>query len=176
MKIIKKIWKFIKIILVLGFLLVEQLFWEKFAKPFYEALALHHFVDDFRVWVSNVQNKYFLLVLFIIPFILMEVCSTYGLILMGAGHVEFGAFLYSLKLVLTFPVVIIFNVGKDILTEFFIIRYVYGSILRFKRSRTFRGVKRTVTEVYEEVGNLFGTSGTLFGLRPIYNTLRRKQG
>ena len=62
--------------------------------------------------------------------------------------------IYVLKALMSILMVIIFNIGKKQLTEFWIIKYTYGMILNFKKSSTFRSVKSYVSKVKQEF-NIF---------------------
>lgn len=147
----KKLIKYFQIIAVVGFIIVEELGWKKIGEPVYNSIKQLKVMEHFKRWVSTVENRYLVLIIFMKPFILMEVFSAFGLIAFGSGHLIAGVLLYSIKFALTVPVVVIFNTAKDTLVSFFIIRYTYGIILNFKRSDVFRGTKSRIKEIKENL-------------------------
>lgn len=176
--IIRTIIKYVKVLFVVGFILVEWLGWEKIGQPCYEMIKSWGIMDKFRVWVSTVTHRYLLLMIFLMMFGMMELMSSVGIILIGSGSVVLGSILYVGKLLFTIPVVITFNVAKDTLTSFWVIKYTYGMILNFKRSKTYRGVKHTLFDMKKRIATInvqvFGEQESVKWFRPMYNTLRKK--
>jgi len=139
---LKKSITLIKYALVFLFIIFEELAWNKLGKPAYEEVKSLKVMDRFKDWVSKIEHRLALLALFLTPFILMEVSAILATKAFVMGALYWGLALYSLKIIMTVPVVIIFTTGKDVLVSFFVIRYSYGAILKFKRSDAFRGAKR----------------------------------
>ena len=140
---------YIKVFLVVGFIIFEELAWKRLGQPAYEAIKPLKVMDKFKDWIADIDHRYMLLAIFFIPFILMEVSSIFaGKALLG-GAIITGIGLYTIKLLLTAPVVIIFNSGKKILVSFWVVKYGYGTILNLKRSNTFRSVKKFTVKLTE---------------------------
>lgn len=140
-KLLTQISHYIKIILVLLFIIIEDLTWNKIGEPVYRRIKALQIMQKFRTWVLNVKHRYALLAIFLSVFLLMEITSTLGLILVGTGAIYTGVLLYSAKIFLTVPAVVIFNTGKKTLLTFWIIRFVFSLIIHMKRSRVFRLAK-----------------------------------
>lgn len=146
----ERVLHYIKILFVVGFIIVEELAWKKVGLPVYNSVASLKIMDRFKSWISEVENRATLVIIFLLPFVLMEISSIYALKLIATGAVFTGIGLYMFKLLLTIPVVIIFNSGKSILVKFWPIRFGFGSILKLKRSKTFRRVKQYTSKLKEE--------------------------
>ncbi len=148
---IDKIVHYVKILFVVLFIIFEEIAWKRIGEPAYRAIRSLKIMNRFKLWIADISHRYILLGVFIIPFVLMEVSSIYAGAALFSGSIIMGLGLYAIKLLLTAPVVIIFNAGKEILVSFWIIKYGYGTILRFKRSKTFRGVKKFTAKLKVEL-------------------------
>lgn len=100
----------------------------------------------FKYYLIYQDNRYVLLTIFLLPFVLMEGFSILGVFLIGKGMIVAGITIYLFKLLITIPVVIIFNSAKKKLLTFFLIKFVYFYILKFKRSKTFRMIKSKIRD------------------------------
>lgn len=128
-------------ILILGFILIEEYAWNKAFKLVYLKVKDLKLMIKFKYYLIYQDNRYVLLTIFLLPFVLMEGFSILGVFLIGKGMIAAGIIIYLFKLLITIPVVIIFNSAKKKLVSFFIIKFGYFYILKFKRSKIFRNVK-----------------------------------
>jgi len=140
---------YIKIFLVVVFIIFEELAWKRLGQPAYEAIKSLKVMDKFKDWIADIDHRYMLLAIFLVPFMLMEVSSIFAGKALFSGAIVTGIGLYTIKLLLTAPVVIIFNSGKKILVSFWVVKYGYGTILNLKRSNTFRSVKKYTVKITE---------------------------
>lgn len=177
----RQVGHYIKVILVLGFYLVEVIAWKKIGEPVYRRVESLKIMDRFKAWVTSVEHRYALLAIFLSVFILMEITSTYGLILIGTGALFTGIGLYTMKLFLTVPAVIVFKAGKKPLLSFWVIKFVYGLIIRLKRSTIFRNIKKQVAKLRDasiqfkdEYLNGDGSVGFFDSIKTIYNDIKSK--
>lgn len=159
-KFLKKAIYAIKVILVVCFILVEEIVWNKIGEPAYNIVKSLAIMDKFKIWVSDIEHRYLLLFIFLTPFIMMEVLSLVAVKAFAVGAFGLGVTLYVFKIILTVPVAIIFNSAKKTLVSFWIIKYGYGMLLRFKRSKVFRNVKSYLRELKADVRMFF--KGILF--------------
>jgi hypothetical protein len=128
------------------FFVIEELFWELTFKKFFAWLEIFSFMEKLKVKIVNL-DKYYILVLFLTPFILMEVLGVISLIAFSYS-IFLGFFLYISKLLLFIPVKFIFNVANEKLLdiEWFKIRYEnMSSILIWIK----------ITQSYVKVHNMF---------------------
>jgi hypothetical protein len=146
-----KVVKYLKVLGVVLFIIFEEIVWNKIGKSAYLAVKSLKIMDRFKVWVSEFDNRFALLAIFLAPFIGMEILSLFAVKALATGAIVTGVGLYVFKALLTAPVVIIFNTAKPQLTSFLPIRYGYGCILNLKRSNTFRSVKVYIGKVKVEL-------------------------
>lgn len=142
---------YIKVFIVVIFIVFEEIAWKRLGEPAYNAIKSLKIMDRFKEWIADIDHRYKLLVVFLIPFVLMEISSIYAGSELVSGSIFKGLGLYSTKLMLTAPVVIIFNYGKKILVSFWVIKYGYGAVLNLKRSKTFRSVKIFIGTLKESI-------------------------
>jgi len=145
-----KVLYYIKLVFVILFIIVEDIAWTRLGEPIYNNVKSLKVMDRFKLWINDIKHRYLLLGIFIIPFIFMETSSIYAGKALVNGAIFSGIGLYSFKLLLTAPVVIIFNAGKDILVSFWIIKWPYGLILNMKRSKIWKSVKTFSTNAKTE--------------------------
>ena len=178
MKYLMNIAKYIKVFLVLSFIIFEEIVWNKIGKPAYESVKSLKIMYRFKEWVSQVENRYTILIIFLTPFVLMEVFSIMAIKAFATGAIITGIGLYVFKIVLTAPVVIIFNSAKPELVSFPPIRFGYDSILKLKRSVTFRSVKKYIKSLKVEVRKfkkeyLDGDVSFLDELKKMYQDIKK---
>lgn len=148
---LNKVGHFLKIILVIGFIVFEEIAWKRIGEPAYRIVSSLKIMDRFKAWIADIDHRYALLGVFIVPFLLMEGSSLLAFKAWGTGALFTGIGFYTIKLLMTAPVVIIFNAGKSRLVSFWIIKYSFGAILNFKRTQTFRSVKRWTKKLKEDL-------------------------
>ena len=142
-----KLFYYIKVFLVLGFIVVEELAWNKVGLPVYNYVKSFRIMGRFKKWIENdVENRYLLLMIFINPLVYSEVFSFMAIAVFANGGILLGTILYALKLLMTIPLVIIFKAGKKQLLTFFTVKWGYVLILKFKRAKVFRYTKKLVRE------------------------------
>lgn len=148
---VDKVVKYLKVLAVVLFILVEEIAWNKIGRPAYIKVKSLKIMKRFKAWIADVKNRWALLAVFIAPFLLMEISSLYAVKAIATGAIITGIGLYTIKILLTAPVVIIFSIAKNELVTFYPIRYGYGAILNFKRSQTFRNVKAYIAKLKIEL-------------------------
>ena len=171
--------KYLKIGGVLLFIIFEEIAWNRIGRPAYIKVKSLKIMTRFEYWVTDFENRYVLLLIFIVPFIMMEIMSVLALKALASGAIVICLGLYAIKIFLTVPVVIIFNVSKQQLVSFYPIRYIFGMILNFKRSYTFRSVKKYIKILkveFETFKNdyLDGDETNLLDeIKKIYNNIKK---
>jgi hypothetical protein len=141
----------ISYLVVLLFIVFEELLWKRIGKPVYVKIKSLKIMVRFEKWVKDVNNRYVLLAVFLAPFVLMEIVGTLGLMAIGSGAIITGLGFYVIKGLLTIPVVSIFNTGKKELVQFQLIRQGYYIVIWFKRDRTYRKAKRAINVILKNL-------------------------
>ncbi len=112
------------------YLLLEYLFWDTLLKPLYSEFKSLQFYQSFLAWIK-IQNKYFILFIFILFFVISELMGVYALALLAKGLVGFFVVLYIVKFI---PVAIAFAVldnSKEQLLSINWFRYIYNLTIDF---------------------------------------------
>jgi hypothetical protein len=141
---IKKLLYLIQYILVLIFYILEFVIWKRIGLPIYDAIKSFRFMQLFKEWVSNLEHRYFVLYIFLLPFVLSEYISLIALKEFSNGFLLNAISLYVFKILLTIPVSIIFSASKKILLSFSVIKIVYILIIKIRKSQIFKTVKKKV--------------------------------
>jgi hypothetical protein len=144
---IKKFIKFITILFILAFIIIEEYFWNLIFKKIYLHIKKLNFLLKFKSFIKNINNRFLVLFIFIIPFILMELFGILAGKALLNGLLFTAIYLYSIKISLTIPVVIIFNSQKENLLSFKIIYLFYFWIVLFKRSKIYREIKERIKRI-----------------------------
>lgn len=131
-------------LLILFYIILEEYIWNRIFKYIYLKIKSFNLLARFNSFIKSINNRYLILLIFILPFVFMEVFATLGLIMAAKGLVVLGTFLYILKLFLTVPVVIIFNSAKKKLLSFYIMKISYYGLIKIKRNKIFRNIKRKI--------------------------------
>ena len=153
-EIIKKLFSPILYILIGGFILLEEYIWNKIFKSIYLKVKSLNIIFNFKKYLLREDCRYILLFIFMIPFISMELLSLLALNLIANGLVVIGLLTYLSKIILTIPVVIVFNSAKKKLLSFRVIYVVYSFIIKLKRSYIYINIKKFSKKVKLEISVL----------------------
>jgi len=175
-----RIFKYLKILGVVLFIIFEDIIWRKLAKPLYEKIKSFKVMDVFAEWVNDVEHRYALLFIFILPVFFDILLSYLFGVAMANAMILTAIGIYVLKAVASVMMFLIFKIGKKKLTSFYIIRVAYYYILKIKASSIFRNTRKYLSEVKNELRMLKeylfpGNSSLLKDLKSIYiNIIRLK--
>ncbi len=127
-KIIKKLYRLLLYTLLFTYYLIEEIVWNNFAKPIYRYIKYLRIFEAFDRFLSK-QNRYVVLIFFILPFVIGEVFGILSPVVLVAGFPIFAIVLYILKLLIASLAFWVFNNHKDTLLSFNIINYLYQKIM-----------------------------------------------
>ena len=151
-KLFNKIITLIQSILILIYMVFEELVWERFAKP------LYRYVKHLRLFlrleiILKSANRYIILFLFLLPFIVGELLGAVSAVLAVKGLVVLAIALYIFKLLIATFAFWLFNIQKEKLLSFTIVNYSYQKIMQFatwiKTTAVFISVKEKITTIKE---------------------------
>jgi len=156
---IKKIISFFQAILIIIYILLEEIVWDNFAKPIYRYLKHLNLFKKLES-LLNKQNRYIILILFLLPFILGELLGLFSAFFALKGMVIVAALVYIFKLLIASFSFWLFNVQKEKLLSFKVINYSYTKILKFtnwiKNTEIFIAVKEKIIYVKHYLKALAG--------------------
>jgi len=173
-----KIFKYLKILGVVLFIIFEEVLWNNVAVPIYNNIVSLRITHRFREYITSIEKKYLLLLIFITPVFVDIILSVMFTSAMAHGLLFAAIGIYIIKALVSIIMIIIFQIGKKQLTEFYLIRYSYGLILKLRRSKTFRRVKIYSTKIKNElnkfkVNYINGDSEITKEINSIYDNLKK---
>ncbi len=129
-QLLNKLLFIFKSILIVIYIILEELIWERFAEPIYD------YIKELRVFkrlelLLRGRNRYIVLILFLFPFIVGELLGLYSAVVALKGYILFSVLLYIFKLIVISFSFWLFNIEKDKILSFILINYSYKKILTF---------------------------------------------
>ncbi len=135
-----KLLKFIEIILILCYLIIEEVLWVRIGLPIYRQLHKIQLLQHFEEYAEKKMNPWLLFILFLVPFVLMEIIGLISGKMFISGHFIWGILLYIGKGLFTPLVVFIFNAGKSKLLTFKIVKWSYHFILWLQQTVLYQSI------------------------------------
>jgi len=111
------------LILALLFFILEEIIW-KITKKIYKKIENNIFFDYIAILIPNL-DRYLILLLFIVPFLLSESLSIFALNLFSDGKVKLGILVTILRIPVAFLSLVIFKSGKEELLTFILLKKIY---------------------------------------------------
>jgi hypothetical protein len=124
--------------LVIFFILFEEILWRRIAKPIFDEVKELEISKKAKIKLISIQNKYIILVLFLIPLIVMETFAYGAGLALINGYILLFLILYFFKGLAMLPMLFVFDIKKEILLEFSLIKKSYDFLLWFLDSKPFR--------------------------------------
>jgi len=124
-----KIISLFQLILVIIYILFEELIWEGIARPIYvfiHSLKILHKLEE----TLHAVNAYVILVVFIVLLGLVEALGIYAGILFVSGHVLLGISLYITKIPIAAFTFWMFRITEDKLMQFVWFKWIYDWIMK----------------------------------------------
>lgn len=118
----------IQLILVLIFIIFEEIIWEGVAKPIYELI---HSLKILQIIEQKIEqiNAYIILVVFILLLVTVETFGVYAGMLFVSGHILLGLALYISKIPIAAFTFWLFRVSEDKLMQFDWFKWLYEKIM-----------------------------------------------
>jgi len=124
-----KVISLLQLILVLIYILFEELIWEGIARPIYEfihSLKILHKVEE----TLHAVNAYVILVIFVVLLGLVEALGIYAGILFISGQILLGLSLYITKIPIAAFTFWVFRITEDKLMQFGWFKWIYEWIMK----------------------------------------------
>ncbi len=125
-----KILILLQFLLVLTFILFEELIWEGIAKPLYTFVHSLKVLQKVEVWLHGV-NASVILVIFVLMLVSVELLGIYAGVLFVSGQILLGIMLYISKIPIAAFTFWMFRVTEDKLMRFGWFKWIYGKIMAF---------------------------------------------
>ena len=119
----------LQLILVIIFIIFEELIWEGIAKPIYNAIHSLNVLQKIEYKLKN-TNPSIVLFIFMLLLVLVEAAGIYAGILFVSGQVFLGLVLYISKIPIAAFTFWLFRVTEDKLMHFVWFKYIYEKIMQ----------------------------------------------
>ena len=119
----------LQFVVVLVYIIFEELIWESISRPIYEFIHSLRILQRVEVLLHSV-NAYAILVLFVAMFASVESLGIYAGLLFVSGKVWHGLVLYFTKIPVAAFTFWMFRVTEDKLMQFGWFRWLYGLVMR----------------------------------------------
>jgi len=123
-----KLISLLQLILVIIYILFEELIWEGIAKPIYEAIHSLKVLQKVETKLQHV-NPSIILVIFVLLLVVVETFGIYAGILFMSGHMLLGLGLYLSKIPIAAFTFWLFRVTEDKLMTFSWFKWLYAKLM-----------------------------------------------
>jgi len=165
-KIFRKFVALIQYVLVLIYILFEELVWEGIAEPIYDYLAQLRILQRLERLIRRV-NRYLLLVIFVALFGAVELAGITAGVLVIQGKGAYGVALYAMKVPIAAFTFWLFKISKNKLLSFAWFRWSYEKLLAFmawlKALPIYRDTMHKLHRLKERLGILVKKLRALWG-------------
>jgi hypothetical protein len=119
----------LQLILVIIYIVFEELIWEGIAKPIYEAIHALKILQKIEAKLESV-NPSVILLIFVILLVIVEAAGIYAGMLFVSGQVVIGLVLYLSKIPIAAFTFWLFRVTEDKLMKFGWFKWMYDRIMK----------------------------------------------
>jgi len=123
-----KLISLLQLILVIIFIIFEELIWEGIAKPIYEAIHSLKILQKIEAKLQHI-NAYVILVIFVVLLATVETFGIYAGMLFVSGQVLLGLALYISKIPIAAFTFWLFRVTEDKLMQFGWFKWLYEKMM-----------------------------------------------
>ena len=165
LKIFNKLLHYLLTIIIVGYIIFEDLVWERFAQPIIRFFSRLKLLQKLNTFLQGVNNK-LILVLFITLFIIVELQGLYAASLFVQGKLIHGVLVYAGKVPITAFTFWLFRNVKPKLMEFiwFERAYIYITMLieKITHSQTYIDIKKKTATIKLYIKNKLSNSKSSF--------------
>lgn len=146
--------KTIESILVIGYIVFEELIWNTFALPIFEYLKRLAILDALKQTFLN-MNRYLLVSVFIFILVLTEYMGVLSLLMIAQQHVMLGVLTYGLKIPIATFTFWLFELTKPQLLTFNWLKIAYETIIKWidllTHSAIYQAVKARIKTIKQNL-------------------------
>ena len=187
--LIRKFIFLIQFLLVVIFIIFEELIWESIAIPIYNYLHSLKILKKLEYLIKNKINRYILLSIFVAIFLIVEIAGIIAGVLIVGGYPLIGVTIYITKIPIAGFTFWLFNVGRDKLMTFKWFAISYKKILKFvewiKMTQVYQSTLKMWKRLKEYLRNLkdkviregeqSSDNSFIKGLRRVYRVLKKRK-
>ena len=170
----------LQLLLVITYIIFEELIWEGIAKPIYEAIHALKILQKVEAKLESV-NPSVILVIFVVLFVIVEAFGIYAGMLFVSGQVLLGLALYISKIPIAAFTFWLFRVTEDKLMQFGWFKWLYDWIMKaidwLKACEMYKKTIERLVQVKMSIKALkekyfAGESPFIEKIKQIYNTVK----
>lgn len=174
----------LQLLLVIIYIIFEELIWEGIAKPIYEAIHSLKILQKLEVKLQN-MNATVILFIFVVLLVIVEAAGIYAGMLFVSGQVAVGLALYLSKIPIAAFTFWLFRVTEDKLMQFGWFKWLYDWLIRgiewlksrpmyIKTMERLKAVKLSIKENIKSVKAKYFSKESPFinKIKEIYKTLK----
>jgi membrane-bound ClpP family serine protease len=174
----------LQLILVITYIIFEELIWEGIAKPIYVAIHSLKILQRLEAWLQNVNAKVVLFI-FVLLLIVVEVAGIYAGILFVSGHVALGLALYISKIPIAAFTFWLFRATEEKLMQFDWFKWLYEQIMKAidwlksremykKTMERLKSLKKNISEWKKDFITKYFSNKSLFveKIKRLYKTVK----
>jgi len=155
----RKLITLFQLVLVILFILFEEIVWEGIAKPIYEYVHALKILQRVEFWLQKV-NASVILAIFVVMLVFVELLGIYAGVLFVSGYVFEGMVLYLSKIPIAAFTFWMFRVTKEKLMRFRWFKWVYEKIMsaidRLKSLEIYQSTMKRLKSIKESVKTRLG--------------------
>ena len=148
-------------VLILIYLILEELVWERIAEPVYRFLHSLKLLQRLEQTIHGL-NRYTILIIFLILFVIVEALGIVAIGLFANGLPFIGTAVYAGKIPITALTFWLFKVAKDKLMTFAWFKWCYDGlqaiILKIKTSRIYVNIKTRLHNIKAWIKGIFASA------------------
>jgi hypothetical protein len=119
----------LQLLIVITYIIFEELIWEGIAKPIYKAIHALKILQKMEVKLETL-NPSVILLIFVVLFVIVEAAGIYAGMLFVSGQVFIGLVLYLSKIPIAAFTFWLFRVTEDKLMQFGWFKWLYDLIMK----------------------------------------------
>lgn len=179
-----KLISLLQLLLVITYIIFEELIWEGIAKPIYEAIHGLRVLQKIETKLDTVRPS-IVLFIFVVLLVIVEAAGIYAGMLFVSGQVVIGLVLYISKIPIAAFTFWLFRVTEDKLMQFRWFKWMYDQIMKaidwLKACEMYQktierlvkikeGIKKTIKALKEKY--FAGKSPFMEKIKQLYKTLK----
>lgn len=161
-----------EIFLVVVYIVFEEIIWNTFAKPIFEAIKSLAWLDALKQAFLE-MNRYLLVSVFVVILLITEYMGILSLITIAENQVVLGVFIYALKIPIASFTFWLFELTKPKLLTFGWLKMTYDALMKgidfLVRTTIYQSVKAKIHAVRQRLHNL----NLLWKNSTVFKQLRR---
>lgn len=146
-----------EILLVIGYIVFEEIIWNTFAKPIFEAIKSLAWLDTLKQTFLE-MNRYLLVSVFIVILLITEYMGILSLITIAENKIILGVFIYVLKIPIASFTFWLFELTKPKLLTFGWLKVTYDALMKgidfLTKTTIYQSIKAKVSFMRQRLHNL----------------------